>query len=64
MVINKNLSSIQVYYIRIKFVAENGMKAQVQGEKEQYKILNYYIRSYICIYNIYIHTYMPMYFNK
>lgn len=36
-VINKNLSSIQVYYIRIKFVAENGMKAQVQEEKKNRK---------------------------
>lgn len=32
-VINKSLSSIKVYYIRIKFLAESGMEVQVQGEE-------------------------------
>ena len=46
-VINKSLSSIKVYYIRIKFSAESKMKVQFKEKKEQGKISNYYIRSYI-----------------
>lgn len=46
-VINKSLSSIKVYYIRIKFFAESKMKVRFKEKKEQRKISNYYIRSYI-----------------